>query len=35
MQQVNKKNKKKIKSMIVIYNVKDKFKFRSEIKILN
>jgi len=35
LQQVNKKNKKKIKSMIVIYNVKDKFTFRSEIKILN
>ena len=30
-----KKIKKKIKSMIVINNVTDKFKFRSEIKILN
>jgi len=35
LQQVNKKNKKKIKSTIEIYNVADKFKFRSKIKILN
>jgi len=34
LQQVNKKNKKKIKSMIVIYIFK-KFEIKSKFKIIN